>query len=156
MQTQIQKPSGETAQENTRPNYTTSNIDLILSKLHKVRQTSHGQYTSCCPAHGDRNPSFMIRDDQGKILLRCLAGCDLYDILSALGISITDLFPSNPNYYSSPIKNPFPAASVIRCIQTEALIVATAACNVANGIELTEEDRQRVVLAASRIGACYE
>jgi DNA primase len=117
MQTQIKKPSGETAQYNTRPNYTTNTLDLILSQLYKVRQTSPGQYTSCCPAHEDKNPSLMIRDDNGKILLRCLAGCDLYDILSALGISAADLFPKDPNYHSSPIKPP------LRCIQNEAELI---------------------------------
>ena len=60
------------------------------------------------------------------------------------------------NDRQKPIKNPFPAASVLRCIQTEALIVVVAASNIAKGMKLSNEDLQRLVVAASRIGACYD
>lgn len=147
-------PLDRTASENVRPNYI-SHLDLLLNLLHKVKQTSHGQYIACCPSHNDKNPSLAIRDDNGKILIRCHAGCSVHEIVSAVGLPLSDLFPKEANY-SKPIKNPFPAASVLRCIQTEALIVATAACNMANGMTLSNEDLDRLVIAASRIGACYE
>lgn len=131
-------------------------IDSLLIQLHKVKQTGHGQYIAICPSHHDKNPSLAIRQtDGGKILLRCFAGCSVHEIVSAIGLSLTDLFPKE-SYYSKPTKNPYPAASVLRCIQTEALIVVTAACNMAKGMKLTSEDIQRLVLAASRIGGAYE
>ncbi len=131
-------------------------IDSLLSQLHKVKKTGHGQYIAVCPSHNDKNPSLAIRSTEGgKILLKCFAGCSAYAVVSAIGLSLTDLFP-NESSYSKPTKNPFPAASVLRCIQTEVLIVVTAACNMANGMKLSNEDLQRLVIAASRIGACYD
>jgi DNA primase len=36
-----------------------------------------GGGTARCPAHDDRTPSLSIRDaDDGKVLVRCHAGCD--------------------------------------------------------------------------------
>lgn len=134
----------------------TSNLDLLLSQLRKVKRTGHGNYIACCPSHNDKNPSLAIRDDEGKILLRCFSGCSAYEVVSAVGLELSDLFPPRESDYSKPIKNPFPATNVIRCLQFEALIVVTAACNIANGIELSNEDLRRLVVAASRIGACYE
>lgn len=132
-----------------------TNIDVLLNQLHKVKQTAHGQYIAQCPSHPDKSPSLAIRDDNGKILLRCFAGCSAHEIVSSVGLSLSDLFPKE-SAYSKPIKNPFPAANVLRCIQSETLIVVTAACNIANGLTLSSEDLERLILAASRIGACYE
>ncbi|SFF19639.1 phage/plasmid primase, P4 family [Nitrosomonas sp. Nm166] len=136
----------------TSSNYTTNNLDRLLNQLHKVKQTGRDQYIAICPSHADKHPSLAIRQpDDSKILIKCFAGCSAHEIVSAVGLSLSDLFPKESTY-SSPIKNPFPAASVLRCIQTEALIVVTAACNIANGVTLSNEDLQRLVLAASRIG----
>jgi len=117
-------------------------IEVLLSQLTKVKPNGRGQYTACCPAHNDKHPSLAIRQtDDGKILLKCFGGCSAYEIVGAVGFSLTDLFPPRESNHSTPIKNPFPASSVLRCIQSEALIVVTAACNMANGVVLLKEDR---------------
>ena len=37
-----------------------------------------------CPAHDDREPSLSIREADGKVLVRCHAGCDQRDVIAAL------------------------------------------------------------------------
>lgn len=38
-----------------------------------------------CPAHDDREPSLSIRDaDDGKVLVRCHAGCEQRRVIAAL------------------------------------------------------------------------
>jgi putative DNA primase/helicase len=37
-----------------------------------------------CPAHDDRNPSLSIRDADGKVLVRCHAGCEQERVIAAL------------------------------------------------------------------------
>ena len=38
-----------------------------------------------CPAHEDREPSLSIADGKdGKVLVRCHAGCDQRDVIAAL------------------------------------------------------------------------
>jgi putative DNA primase/helicase len=41
-------------------------------------------WTARCPAHDDRNPSLSIRDVDGKVLVRCHAGCEQAHIIAAL------------------------------------------------------------------------
>jgi hypothetical protein len=43
-----------------------------------------GGWTAGCPAHDDRNPSLSIRDVNGKVLVRCHAGCDQRDLIAVL------------------------------------------------------------------------
>ena len=135
-------PSGIRAftSTNSSVNYTSNedNLGLLLSQLSKVKPNGRGQYIACCPSHTDKHPSLAIRHtDDGKILIKCFGGCSAHEIVSSIGLSLTDLFPKESNY-STPIKNPFPASSVLRCIQAETLIVATAACNMANESSVTQ------------------
>jgi putative DNA primase/helicase len=44
-----------------------------------------GAWMARCPAHDDREPSLSIRDaDDGKVLVRCHAGCDQGRVITAL------------------------------------------------------------------------
>lgn len=69
-------------------------FDVLLSRLEKVRPRGKDQYMACCPAHSDRDPSLSIkRLSDGRILMKCFAECPTADVLAAVGMSMTDLFP---------------------------------------------------------------
>jgi hypothetical protein len=59
-----------------------------------------GGWTARCPAHDDRNPSLSIRDVDGKVLVRCHAGCDQAQVIEALrGCSLwTENGPRSPTW----------------------------------------------------------
>src|SRR5262249_13640717 len=64
------------------------NADRIGVAL-KGRRHGKRWLVSCpCPNHGngrgDRNPSLSVSDGDGKLLLRCFAGCEFPDIIDAL------------------------------------------------------------------------
>jgi hypothetical protein len=70
-------------------------LNLFLGRLKNVRPSPHG-YVARCPGHDDQTPSLSIGvGSDGKILLKCFAGCSIERIVSALGLSLTDLFPPN-------------------------------------------------------------
>lgn len=73
-------------------------LSKIISKLSGVKKTPNG-YVAKCPSHSDTKPSLSINESDGKILLKCFAGCDVQSIVSALGIELKDLFlePKNPS-----------------------------------------------------------
>jgi hypothetical protein len=130
----------------------------LLNRLDGVKQTGRGRWISKCPAHEDRSPSLAIRElDDGRMLLHDFAGCSTSDVLAAVGLTLQDLFPERQGGYSSQKeRRPFFAADILRCISHEALIVSIAALNVAKGVELPEEDRKRLLIAASRLQAAVE
>ena len=45
-----------------------------------------GGWMARCPAHDDREPSLSIRDKDGKVLVRCHAGCDQGRVIAALRV----------------------------------------------------------------------
>jgi len=67
---------------------------LAGSGLKGLRR-SHAGYLAVCPAHADHAPSLSISaGDDGRVLLHCWAGCETRDIVAALGLQWTDLFPA--------------------------------------------------------------
>src|SRR5437763_671245 len=70
-------------------------LEKILSGLKHVRKSGTGGWNACCPAHHDRHPSLSIRlGKEGRILLKCHAGCTVEQILEAIGLTLADLFPA--------------------------------------------------------------
>ena len=65
----------------------------LIARLEKVRKSDERSWTARCPAHADTSPSLRVTDADGKILLHCFAGCEPHAICSALGLSLSDLFP---------------------------------------------------------------
>ncbi len=72
----------------------------ILHKLEGV--SSHGNgFTALCPGHDDHDPSLSITEVDGKILLKCFAGCELGDILKPLNLKASDLFSDGGGIHPS-------------------------------------------------------
>ena len=73
-----------------------ANFQTIISRLSNARRTGKG-YMARCPAHQDRSSSLSICcTNDGTILLKCFAGCGAGEVVSALGLTLGDLFPVKP------------------------------------------------------------
>lgn len=95
--------------------------------------------------------------EDGKVLVICRSGCSTQAILDALGLEWDALFPDRPALtLERELRKAFPAADVLAALADEAILVAVAASNVAQGIDLTAEDRQRVIKAANRFWNAVE
>ena len=128
--------------------------DALLSRLENVKRTGAGRWIARCPAHDDRRASLSIREiEDGRILLHDFAGCPVEDVLSAVGLDMAALFPEREIQHGKLERRPFPAADVLRCVSFEALVVAIAAQNIANGKTLSDPDMARLRLAAGRLQA---
>lgn len=67
----------------------------ILDRLDNVKKTAKG-YTAKCPHHEDSHNSFGITSgDDGKILVKCFAGCEFDDIVKSMGLEISDFMGDN-------------------------------------------------------------
>ena len=71
------------------------NINDFLALFKGVRKSGNGQYMALCPGHHDSKPSLSIKEADGKILVKCFAGCELADILKPLGLETKDLSLDN-------------------------------------------------------------
>jgi hypothetical protein len=133
-----------------------SHLENLLSRLAKVKGRA-GNYTACCPAHEDKSPSLAVKEQDGKIILHCFAGCSVENIVGAVGMDMTDLFPPSdkPAYTPQP-KVRFFASDLLRVIALEAAIVSVAAYDMAHGKELPKADLDRLQLAYQRINTAME
>ena len=68
-------------------------VELVLSKLEGVRPTSNG-WEARCLCHEDRVASLCIAEGgDGRALLDCKAGCKTENVVSNMGLKMSDLFP---------------------------------------------------------------
>jgi hypothetical protein len=131
--------------------------DAVLSRLDGVKRTGPDRWIACCPAHDDRSPSLAVRElDDGRVLIHCFAGCCVEEVLSAAGVDFHTLFTDRPVEHGRRIRQPFSALQALRCVAFESTLAAVAASNVARGIAMSEEDRQRLHTAAGRINHALE
>ncbi len=68
------------------------NLDKLLSKLDQVKPLKNGEYQARCPAHDDKTASLSLTEKNGKLLLKCHAGCSVESILYSLGLEKKQLF----------------------------------------------------------------
>src|SRR5688572_14317958 len=97
--------------------------ETLLSRLHGVRKTGPDRWLAKCPAHQDRTASLSVRDDGGRTLVHCFALCEPEDVLGAVGLDWSALFPADPNrkFRKSP---GIPASDVLKALDFESLIVS--------------------------------
>lgn len=127
--------------------------DALLSKLEGVRQTGPGRWLARCPAHADRRASLSVRElDDGRVLVHDFAGCEVGDVVAAVGMKLEDLFPERSESFATKgERRPLPASDVLRAVGFEAMVVADAASTLAAGKPLSDADRARLTLAAGRL-----
>ena len=68
-----------------------------LAQILHARRLGPGKWIAKCPAHRDRSPSLAIREGKKAVLLRCWSGCATEDVLKAIGLKMSDLFPNKPS-----------------------------------------------------------
>ena len=136
-------------------------VDVLLSRLDKVRRTGAGKWQARCPAHDDMTPSLSIRElDDGRILLHDFAGCSAEEVLSAISLKFDVLFPerSPAAYGYRPKHRPFLPADAFISLIHEAKIVWLIGCDLHKQRTVSEADYLRLEKSLSqleKIGAVY-
>jgi hypothetical protein len=129
-------------------------LTFLLSHLDGIRETGHGKYVARCPAHDDRSPSLAIKDcDDGRVLVHCFAGCETEDVLSAIGLTFSDVMPERigKEHSYKPVRQRFDARQVLAGVSHEVTVVVLLAERYAP--QMSHEDETRLRLAAERITA---
>jgi hypothetical protein len=68
--------------------------DIVLARLHGITGSGPTWYVHC-PAHCDDHPSLSVTEtDDAILLIHCHAGCAPEEIVSAIGLDMSFLFPT--------------------------------------------------------------
>ncbi|MDE1893168.1 MAG: hypothetical protein KGM46_06675 [Pseudomonadota bacterium] len=142
-----------------RPQLTASPAALLLPRLHGMRKVGSG-WIANCPAHEDRSPSLSITEgDDGRLLLHCFAGCQVHDILAAVGLTVSDLFVRKDLRGLSPAERSqlrqaalLPRwRAALSVLVHEAHVMLETANKLGDGYPLTEDEHTRLRVGTLRI-----
>ena len=125
----------------------------ILDRLEGVRPTGSGRWLAKCPAHEDRRASLSIRElDDGRLLLHDFAGCETGDVLGALGLTLSDLFPDGAKGNFAPSHSRIPASDILKAISEDVQLVGLIGAAVLEHQSINDRGWQALVAAVARIG----
>jgi hypothetical protein len=140
--------------------YSVSKLNTLLSHLDHVDKRGD-KYRAKCPSHeGKSTASLAITEkDDGRILIHCFGGCDTSEVLSAIGLEMTDLFPERLNHHSTPEQRRKwrqdalhrDWAEFVTDFILECRVIWVAGKQVRNGQPLNDEENTRLDLAMKRI-----
>ena len=126
--------------------------DKLLSRLEGV-QGRGPRWRAICPAHESRHRTrtlAVFEADDGRVLVKCHAGCDVSSIVGALGLDLADLFPPKPVDHAPKVRKPWAARDVVAALRAETMVGWVLLTDIANGKVLTKGDRERARVAAER------
>ncbi len=127
-------------------------IDTLISRLDGVKETGYGKYVARCPAHDDRSPSLSVSEgDNDTVLVHCFSGCETEDVLSAVGLTFSDLYPERigAEHAYKPKRNGFDARQVLAAASQEIMVVCLIADKLASVVD--DPDQSRLIIAAARL-----
>lgn len=130
-------------------------IERLLARLDGMRPLGSEHWIACCPAHADKTPSLSIRCTEERVLLHCFAGCATESILTALGLTWTDLYPDRwqASYRAATAPGPMKLLAPDDRLDVDRWVLMLAAADLRAGKMLNIEDRARVELAKFRLEA---
>jgi hypothetical protein len=132
--------------------------DRLIPLLERVRQSGPGAWTASCPtsAHkrGDRSRGLSIREtEEGVLLLKCFSGCTASEIVWAVGLELSDLFPPRPEGHGNrPKAPPVPWRDIFEGIQTDLTACFLAFSDLAAGKSFSPEDAAYIAGRAEDLG----
>lgn len=128
----------------------------LLERLDDVRENGQQQYLARCPAHDDGSPSLSVRDLGDRILIHCFAGCDAEEIMTAVDLTLADLFDKPMQHGPIPARERWDARALLRQLRGESEIVLMAGNDIAKGCPLSAIDHERLCKAVNRIARVTE
>jgi hypothetical protein len=120
-----------------------SPVELLLDRLQDVQETRKDRWRAKCPAHESRSRTLAIREaDTGAALIHCFAGCGAVEVVSAVDLELSDLYPKDDviharRYDTTSRKN---YQGKLLSLTRAATIVQIAAENMARSENLSQDD----------------
>lgn len=135
-----------------------ADIDYILSHFDRVRPMG-AAFMASCPSHTDKSASLKIaHGHNGNIILRCFAGCEFSEVVSAAGLKTSDFFPANDHFSREQWRKEKAKLDAAKEEKDDELILNLMYGSVLNELELNNED-WRIYFAAikrMRLRGVYE
>lgn len=130
----------------------------LLDRLDRPKQTRPGSWVAGCPCcHSKRGRPISIREaDSGAVLLFPFCGCSTSDVLSALGLTLADLFDRPLGHQLASSVARISARDILDCVSHEMSVAVLIAEKIIREGAVAPEALKRLTQAASRIGTAKD
>ena len=133
----------------------TSPAEKFLSRVHGVKKTGPDRWIFRVPTRKDKHPSGSARElPDGRLLIHDFAGSSALEILEAVGLEFSDLYPDNRDPAIAPSRpeaRPFYASDALRCLAQDVLFIKACAVVLRTGESITERDHRMLDECMERI-----
>jgi hypothetical protein len=143
----LSAPEGKGNKDKTSPR---GGAEKVLSALTRVLQSGDGQWRALCPAHGSKSRSLSVREVDGRVLIHCFAGCEVEDILAALGLQFSDLYEQPLGHRLRPVGG-LSASERLALLEHECLVVLLLVSDIRKGQPMVDADYDRLMTAVGLI-----
>lgn len=130
-----------------------SAVGKILGHLDGVRQSGPGKWRARCPGHNGKSQSLAIADIDGRILIKCFAGCETEVVLNTIGLSFSDLHDKALGNFAPLRRRPWTASDVLDLVLDEVMVVGVVAANFLEKKSIDEDAWARLAQASRRLQA---
>lgn len=128
--------------------------ETLLSRLEGVKRTGPGKWMARSPCRKDRTPSVSIKEtDDGRTLVHDFGGASVEEILGAVGLNFSDLYPEPLPTTEGlrPIRRPWIPADAFEVARLEVGIVALIASDMHAKKDISATDYDRLMTAWGRL-----
>lgn len=127
--------------------------DALLSRLENVRPAGFNKWVARCPSHKSKSgKSLAIKvADNETVLVHCHGGCPTAEVVGAIGLELSDLFPPREPDVHSSRPRVSPLTPLIAAFEKDLIIVHLFLADVGNGKTISAVDRMTAKGAAARI-----
>jgi hypothetical protein len=131
--------------------------DTLVSKLDGV-QGRGPRWRAICPAHESKHHTrslSILETSDGRVLMRCFAGCAVEAICGAVGVDLSELFPPrdprNLNYDANrppPLRKPWTTREIAEAMEVDLTSAFLLLRKVGAGARLSKIEIQECTRAA--------
>jgi hypothetical protein len=131
-----------------------SAVNTVLDRLDRVKPAGPGRWMAGCPCCQSRKgrPVSVRENADGAVLIHAFCGCTTDSVLSAVGLTLSDLYDRPINHHVVPRPNRVPARDLLAMASEDADLVAVVAADFLAGKSVTEIDWKLLASAAARLG----
>jgi hypothetical protein len=126
--------------------------EKLLGRLNRVKAYGPERGAAACPiclSKNGRPISYRLMSD-GRVLLHPFCGCSTDDVLHALGLRFSDLFPEGLGDYKRE-RHPFNPLQLLQSVAFEIIVVELIAWDMAAAGAGDTEREHRLLTAAQRL-----
>lgn len=133
-------------------------VEALLSRLEGV-QGNGPSYRAICPSHNSKNKtrSLSIKDcDDGRVLVKCFAGCAVEAVVGVLGLDLSDLMPERIGESLPKVRKPWTNREVGKALEAPLAQAFFLLAKVGRGARLSAAEVREAADVSQSCAALFQ